>query len=421
MIRWGNQRQWIGAAVALLAALSCAPEGPEVGAEPIRIGVIVSLTGSLGSVGDHLLQSAQLAEREVLAAGGLLGGRPVEIVFGDDRTDADQAASIARRMIEEDGVVAIIGSLASSASLAVQEVTLAARIPQITCCSTSEDLTSAQPAEDRFLFRTVSSDLLQAEVSARYAAERCERLAILHIDDAYGTPFASSIATRFEALSTGTVVSNTAYASGLPSYSAEVSAIAAQNPDCIALVAFPDEGGFILRDWNALDMPPDVLWIGSDGLKDPGFPEKAGSASFVDGVVGTAPINEPETDTYNDYSADFFATYSAAPGIFGAQQYDAAMLLMLAIERAGSTDGEAIRDSLFQVSAPTGTLVGPGSAASALQLIREGVDVNYNGASGPVDLDANGNVVADYEIWRYDATAGSFVRDSIVRASELNN
>ncbi len=188
------------ASAALLATLSCAAEGPEVGADPIRIGVIVSLTGSLGSVGDHLLQSAQLAEREVLAAGGLLGGRPVEIVFADDRTEPEQAAVVARRMIE-DGVVAIIGSLGSSASLAVQEVTGPAQIPQISCCSTSEDLTTAQPTDNRFLFRTVSSDLLQAEVTARYAVdEGCNRLAILHVDDAYGNPFAASIDSRFTAL-----------------------------------------------------------------------------------------------------------------------------------------------------------------------------------------------------------------------------
>ncbi|MFT5355805.1 MAG: ABC-type branched-subunit amino acid transport system substrate-binding protein [Polyangiales bacterium] len=400
---------------------ACAAPGPEVGADPIRIGVVVSLSGGAGEFGPSLLQAAQLVEREVAAAGGLLGGRPVEIVFADDRTEVDQAVRVARQLIEEEGVVAIIGPLISGATLAVAEVTQAAQIPQISCCATSEDLTAAQPTDNRFLFRTVPSDLLQAQVSARYAADNCQRLSILHLDDAYGNPFAASLVSVFESLATGeqSVSTPIPFAPGRANYAAEVTQLAGENPDCIALIAFAEEGGFILRDWSQLADAPDVTWIGSDGLKNDDFPANAGSAANVDGVVGTAPISEPDSNAFNTFADNFRATYTDNPGAFGTQQYDAMMVLVLAIEHAGSTDGAAIRDSLFQVSSDPGEVFEPGELAGALEIIREGGAINYEGASGPVDFDAQGNIVADYEIWRFDAAMDGYVTQQVVRASEL--
>lgn len=399
---------------------ACAAPGPEVGGEPIRIGVVVSLSGGAGDFGPSLLQAAQLVEREVNSAGGLLGGRPVEIVFEDDRTDPDQAIRVARELIEE-GAVAIIGPLTSGATLAVANVAQEAQVPQISCCATSEDLSAAQPVESRFLFRTVPSDLLQAQVTARYAAENCQTLSILHLDDAYGNPYAASLVDAFESLATGEQRVNTPlpFAQGQANYSAEVTQLAGENPDCIALIAFAEEGGFILRDWNLLAETPDVTWIGSDGLKNDDFPANAGSLANVDGVVGTAPINEPMDVAFNTFAANFRATYTDDPGAFGAQQYDAMSVLLYAIEHAGSTDGVAIRDSLFEVSSDPGRVFRPGETARALEFIREGGAINYAGASGPVDFDAQGNIVADYEIWRFDETEGGFVTIDTVQASEL--
>lgn len=353
---------------------TCAAPGPQVGADPIRIGVVVSLTGGAGEFGPSLLQAAQLVEREVASAGGLLGGRPVEIVFADDRTDPDQAVRVARELIEEQGAVAIIGPLTSGATLAVANITQEARVPQISCCATSEDLTMAQPDDNRFLFRTVPSDLLQAQVSARYAADNCQNLSILHLDDAYGNPFAASLVSVFESLATSEQSVNTPipFVQGRANYTAEVTQLAGEDPDCIALIAFAEEGGFILRDWNLLSDAPDVTWIGSDGMKNDDFPANAGSPANVDGVVGTAPISEPADVAFNRFAANYRATYSDDPGAFGTQQYDAMMVLVLAIEQAGSTDGVAIRDALFEVSSDPGRVYRPGDMSTALQIIREG-------------------------------------------------
>ena len=166
-------------------------------------------------------------------------------------------------------------------------------------------------------------------------------------------------------------------------------------------------------------MADPVTWIGSDGLKDSGFPEAAGNPTFVDGVIGTAPINEPDTPNFNDFAADFEASYGNAPGIFAPHQYDAAILLMFAMQRAGSTDGSAVRDALFEVSSPGGVLALPGRAPQTLLILQAGDDINYDGASGPVDFDENGDVLANYEVWQYDADTDAFDTINVIQASAI--
>lgn len=407
---------------AVLGSIACtAPTMPE---EPVRIGVIVSTTGDLGAVGDHLTKAVQLVEREVNAGGGLLGGRNVEIVVRDDQTNPDVAEMQAHDLIEQEHVVGIIGSLASSASLRVADVANAAHIPQVSCCSTSQSLSTAQPEADRYFFRTVPSDLLQAVVIAKQANTRgCMRLGILHLNDAYGQPFGDAIRSNYEAITTsGAVVAEVPFMPGRPSYADEVQMLADANPDCVALVAFPDSGGFILRDWHSLTSPPEVTWMGTDGIRDPGLVTAAGDPAFVDGVTGSAPIIAPTTQTYNEFAASYDAAFGAETGIFGGNQYDAAVLLVLAIEAAGSTEGPAVRDALFGVSrddSGNDPFFGPGEVPQAIARLHDGTDIDYVGASGPVDFDTFGDVVTDYEIWRYDAASSSFVQDGVVRASDL--
>jgi len=404
-----------------LALVSCGDGQGSPRDEPIVIGVIVSLSGPLGSVGDHLAKSAQLAAREINAAGGLLGGRQIELVVVDDRTDPMRAASVAQDLLDQ-GAVGIIGSLSSSATEEVQAVTAAAQIPQISCCSTSQNLTDIQPPEDRYLFRTAPSDTVQARVLARLAVDSsCARVAILHINDSYGEPFAEGITQSLTAEPATDVVEVVPFVGGRSNYDTEVQAVATANPDCVALVAFPDDGGEILRAWNNLGSPPAVTWIGTDGLKDPGFPTAAGDPSFVEGVIGTAPIVEPDTRSANAFAASYEVTFGERPGIFGGNQYDATILLALAIQKAGTTEGSAVRDALYLVAnrdadEPT---VFSGQMARALGALEEsGGDVDYEGASGSVNLDPSGDVTSDYEIWSY--TGGTFVRVDVISAMDLD-
>ncbi|MBX3269267.1 MAG: ABC transporter substrate-binding protein [Sandaracinaceae bacterium] len=405
-----TRRTFVAIAAAGLAC-ACGPERtlPPDAFAPIRIGVVVSRTGGLGGAGPGWEDASRLAALEVNAAGGLLGGRPVELVSVDDETntgDPDFHASLANGLMNQ-GVVGVVGAAASSISLGLAAVLTPMRIPQLSCCSTSDRITAFNEAlepDARYFFRTIPPDSLQSEVVAVAAgALGCMNVAILHLDDDYGQPFGEAIeaALRTDMIP---VAIRAPFREGLPSYSSLVSMVIAASPDCVSLVAFPGSAGAIFRDWNSAGGPA-VTWIGTDGIREPAFVDEVGDASIIRNVFGTSPITDAPTPEYNAYSERFRASLSgAAPIPFSSNQYDATALLMLAIERAGTTDGPAVRDALHEVSNRMSEpgFERAGALTSALNQLHRGRDIDYQGASGNCDFDALGNVVTPYEIWRYD-------------------
>ncbi len=403
--------RWTIAAAALAAGLACGPERtlPPDAFEPIKIGLVISRSGGLGGAGPGWEDASRLAVLEVNAAGGLLGGRPVELVALDDETntaDVEFQAALANQLVEE-GVVGVIGGAASSISLGLAAVLTPARVPQLSCCSTSDRITAFNAAlapEARFFFRTIAADVLQSEVVALAAdALACMNVAILHLDDDYGQPFGEAIDAALRADGV-TVAIRVPISEGQPSYTAEVAMVVAAAPDCVAMVAFPRSAGAILRDWSAAAGPA-VTWIGTDGIREPSFIDETGDPALIRNFYGTSPITDASTPEYNAYSDAFEASLSGeAPIPFSSNQYDATALLMLAIERAGSTDGTAVRDALREVSTrqTEPDFERAGALADALFELGRDRDIDYQGASGNVDFDELGNVVSPYEIWRYD-------------------
>lgn len=424
--------------VLAICALGCAPQAtlPPDAFAPIKIGVVTSLTGTLGTDGPGWERAARLAAREINAAGGPLPGRPIELVVLDDATNPANAERLAQRLIDED-VVGIVGAAASSITLGIAQHTVPEQIPQISCCSTSDLITSfneniADPA-DRYLFRTAPPDSLQSIVVAIAADDLgCTRLAILHLDDDYGEPFGIGIEQAFRARG-GAVAVRVPFADEQPSYATEVALVRDAAPDCIALVAFPVSGGLIVRDWANLGTTPEVTWIGTDGVRAPGFVDEAGDPALIEGFYGTSPITDPASPAYNDFAARYRAVFGSAPVPFSANQYDAMALLALAIAQAGTTDGPAVRDALRVVSSPPPDrgFVRAGQLAEGLADLRAGEDIDYDGASGNTNFNDVGDVVTPYEIWRYDGPAttpcpqatllpqGSFCRYLTLNATDI--
>lgn len=430
-------------ALAATAAFACSPQPtlPPGALDPVRIGIVTSLSGGLGTDGPGWRDASRLAAHEVNAAGGVLDGRPIELVILDDATDTDPASTAALgEEVLAQHVVGVVGAAASSITLGIAGVVTAAQMPQVSCCSTSDLITSfnAGLAPDaRFLFRTASPDRLQALVVAITGVDRaCMNLAILHLDDDYGRPFGEAIEAAWRARSRVVSV-RISYTENQPSYASEVAMIrsSAVTPDCIALVAFPRSGGTILRDWASGGGSPDMIWIGTDGIRAPGFIDEIGDPTLIRNLYGTSPITDAPTPEYNDFRDRFLAAFGTAPIPFSSNQYDATALMALAIARAGSTDGVAIRDALREVSTRDmeSDYERAGALASALAEIRRGNDIDYHGASGNTDFDEFGNVVTPYEIWRYDAPSvtpcatstalgmmrGSFCRYRTLAAEEI--
>ncbi|MBW2465363.1 MAG: ABC transporter substrate-binding protein [Deltaproteobacteria bacterium] len=403
--------------LALLTLLGCNDYGETP--EPVRVGVVTSITGELVSFGAGQVNTAELAQQEVNAAGGVLPGRELDLLIADDHSDPEMGRAAATRLIDEDGAVAIVGAFASGISVAISEVTLERGVTQVSCCSTSDRLTDIQAEGDRYFFRTVPPDGLQAIVlaGAAHGDFGCTNLAVMHLDNAYGTPFGEAIETNFRELG-GTVATRVAFADGLASYVSEVLEVQATVPDCVALVGYPESAGRIVRDWNGVRDAPAVRWIGADAMKIDAFIDEVANPAQTEGFTGTSPITAPMTRSYATFETNYRATFGTTPEVFSGPEFDAVSLTILAIARAGTTDGLAIRDSLYEVANPPGTVFGPGELGAAMAVLRAGGEINYEGAAGPVDLDGFGNVVSQYEIWQWTEAEG-FTTLRVVEPHEI--
>jgi ABC-type branched-subunit amino acid transport system substrate-binding protein len=278
----------------------------------------------------------------------------------------------------------------------------------ISCCSTAPELSS-----DPFIYRTVPSDALQGVALAKIAAERnVERLAVIYLDDQYGTQLRDSFRSAYAKETGGDSPSaEVRYESGTIDFGPVVAAALASDPDLILLIAFPIAGAEIIKAWVESGSEP-VEWLATDGLKDNQFVLLSGSG--MPHVVGTAPT--PSSPYYGGFESRYLAAFGGElPGIFTSNQYDAVILLALAMTKAGADPSPRdIRLALPGLSRPDGEEVNASSIeelARALTRAKEGVELDYQGVSGVVDMDDNGDVLSLYRTWSIPEGGGAIAED----------
>jgi ABC-type branched-subunit amino acid transport system substrate-binding protein len=418
-------RRLASLALLLVALFGCRGRSiPASVGDPVRIGVVLPQTGGLAQDGQAWVRAVRLAADEVNAAGGVLGGRRVELLVVDSATDANAGVTGAMQVIDQ-GAVVVIGDGGSSGSLAIYEmVTRPETTPQLSGSATSTSLTTASAstaATDRYFFRTAPQDGYQAQVVDRIATMHasCTRLAILYQNDTYGMPLATAISDIYA--THGTVTGMVSFEPAQASYDTETAMVSGMTPDCVALISYPQDAGIILRSWHDHSYPM-VQWIGTDGLFSDDFLAEAGSSPLVDGFYGASPLTTPATPEFGDFAARYHTAYGHDPENFAANYYDATALALLAIERAGSTEGAAIRDALHEIGGPGGTVVvRPAALRDALAALTSSSPhrLDYDGASGPITFDANGDTVAPYEIWQITGMPAAFNQVAVVQAMDL--
>jgi ABC-type branched-subunit amino acid transport system substrate-binding protein len=284
---------------------------------------------------------------------------------------------------------------------------------QISPASTSPGLTEANDSD--FLFRTTISDAAQGVVLAQLASDLgLTTVCNLYINNAYGEGLSDSFTAAFEAAG-GTITAAVPHESEQASYASELDTCTADGPEALAAIAYPESAGVFLREAVEAGSVDTFLFV--DGTKSSDMIVDLGWANF-DGMHGTAP-SALDLPTGAAFEAAYSAEYGATPPLpFMREMYDAVYLSALAAESAGSTDPTAIRDALRDVANPEGDVVNPGTEGftAALAAIEAGNDINYEGAAGPVDLDANGDVlIGAIETWHVDAAAEDLVTDEVFK------
>lgn len=396
------------AVLALVLASGCVTPSDE----EVRIGTLLPLTGDLAAYGGPMEDGARLAVKEVNENGGVLGGK-ITLVTTDSQTSGVAAVGAMNQLVTVDKVSAVIGAAGSGVSLAVIDIAVNNHIVQISPSNTAPDFTT-YPA-DGFYYRTVPSDALQGKAMAKLANERgYVNASTLVLNNPYGVGFEEVFKKEFEKLG-GTVIGRVKYDPSAVTFDSEVGKVSANNPDVIILVGYPDTGSIILKAAYEKGAMDESDWLLSEGMRTDELALKVGKTTrgnyIVANFTGTTPDPRATGPAYDVFAADYEAEFGREPATFSSNTYDAAAIIALAIEKAGSADGTAIRDAIPAVANAPGEEVS--DIGTALALIRNGTEINYQGASGEITFDSVGDVFGEYCTWQVTADGDVTLGESI--------
>ncbi|MEM9343790.1 MAG: ABC transporter substrate-binding protein [Pseudomonadota bacterium] len=365
---------------------------------PVKMGIILGFTGPLETITPHMGDAAELAIAEVNEAGGILEGRMVEPVRGDSTCiDAGAATAAAERLVTSEGVSAIMGADCSGVTGAIlSNVAVANGAVMISPSATSPGLTTAD--DNGLFFRTAPSDARQGTVITNVLMDRgLKEVALTYTNNDYGKGLADAFQAAFEAAG-GTVTISTAHEDGKADYSAEVAELDAAGGDVLVVAGYVDQGGLGVIQ-SSLDAGSFDQFVLPDGMFGQSLIDNIGSD--LDGSFGTVPGTDSEgaaTFLEMGNGAGFDATSS-----YTGESYDAAALLMLAMEASGSTSGADIAGKVMEIANAPGEQIFPGELGKALEIIRGGGDIDYVGATD-VELIGPGEAAGNFR--EYDIKGG---------------
>lgn len=358
-------------------------------ADDVKIGIILGFTGPIESLTPGMAESAEMAMAEVNKSGRLLDGVRVTSLRGDSTcVDSAAATAVAERLVTSDKVNAIVGADCSGVTAAIlQNVARANGIVMVSPSATSPALSTAE--DDGLFFRTAPSDARQGQVLADILVERgVKEAALTYTNNDYGKGLADSIQQNFTAKG-GKITISAAHEDGKGDYSAEVGALAQAGGDVLIVAGYLDQGGKGVIQ-AAIDSGAFDTFVLPDGMIGDSLPKAIGPD--LDGSYGTVPGTDSN-------GAERFAQMAKDAGInvggFSAESYDAAALIMLAMQAAQSAHSADLKDTVMDVANAPGTPIFPGELGKALAIIAEGGAVDYVGATA-VELIGGGESAGNY-------------------------
>lgn len=364
-----SRRLWVaaGALIACLVTLStfsCGKNNKDKGTT-IRIGVAAPFTGSGATYGELIRMGALLAQDEVNAKGGI-GGKKIELVFGDDQSREDQAAAVATKFANDPTIAAVVGHFNSICSLAGKPIYQRAGVVEFSPGSTNVDVTKGS----EWTFRNLYHDNYQGTFLARYAKNMLgmNRVAVFYDNDDYGNGLKNAFIAEAEKIGLE-IVGQEAYAREQTlDYSAAIDKFAAQKPDAIFISGLYNEAASIVKQARSKGVK--APFLAADGVSSQGYIDIAAEAA--EGTYITTPfivhpsIGGPKAQ---DFRQAFEAKFKQSPDTWAALTYDAVNQLVAAIEKVGA-DRKAIRDALAATNSP---------------------ETAYQGVTGATYFDENGD------------------------------
>lgn len=351
----GNSEETSGSA----ADSSAADESDEY-----VLGTVGPLTGTGAASGAVQANAVQMAVEEINEAGGIAGKYKIKLVSEDDEGSPAKSVTATQKLVNQDGIQALVGALNSSCTLADMEITAAAKIPQITPSSSAASIVEQG---NEYIFRTTATDTSHVTTLFKYLKEKLEgeEIAVLYESSDFGTG-AYKIIEELAAEEGISIVANEVYNSGEKDFSVQLTKIKSADPDAIILWGYYTEAALICKqvNQNGIDIP----LIGT-GYNSPKLVELGGDD--VNGLIFTTAFTDANPDpTVQEFDKKYKELFDQSYDQNAPQAYDSVYLLADAIERAGTTDGEAVRDALLATE-------------------------DFQGVAGTYNFDSNGEMIKE--------------------------
>ncbi|MEN9714905.1 MAG: hypothetical protein RJA35_372 [Actinomycetota bacterium] len=387
------------AAASLAVGVSMPANAAGAADKTLKITSILPLTGSLAYLYPPMEAGANLAIEDINAAGGVLGNK-VTLTSKDsgDGTNLAVSTQSATAAIA-DGTDVVLGAAASGVTRNIINQITGAGIVEISPSNTAPDLSTWK--DNGFYFRTAPSDNLQGRiVSNQILQDGAQNVAILYANNSYGTGLEGvAKATLTKA---GATVGEFSFPEGETNFDSVVAKVTASKPDAVLIISY-DETMKALPALKAAGFPGANIYTVDGNTFDY---SKQSFASYLAGAQGTIPGAEAPAN----FKARLVAEYAKLhPGktltsfTYAAESYDAVVLVALAAQEAGKATGAAIKSKLTDVSLTGKGKVNVTSFAAGLKALKAGKKINYDGYSGPIEFDANGDPTGAFiGIYRYD-------------------
>ena len=362
--------------ITIATLLSVAMLTTTVVAENIKMGVILGFTGPIESLTPTMAGSAEMAFKEASDSGKLLNGSTIEVVRADSTCiDAAAATSAAERLITSDRVAGIMGADCSGVTTAIaNNVAIPNGVTMVSPSATSPALTDID--DNGYFFRTAPSDARGGEILAQVVIERgVSKVAVTYTNNDYGKGLADSFSSAFTALG-GTVTMDAAHEDGKGDYSAEVAALSASGANELVVIGYLDQGGRGIIQ-SSIASGAFSTFVLSDGMI---------GQSLIDNVDGDLSGSFGTIAGSDSEGAAIFKTVASSNGIPGdgpyePESYDAAALMILAMQAGNSSDRASIAANIMNVANAPGEIILPGQLAKGLEILSNGGQVNYQGAT----------------------------------------
>jgi neutral amino acid transport system substrate-binding protein len=348
-------------------------------------------------------KAANLAVETINACGGV-NGQPVTLIKEDDQTDPAAGSQAMTKLVEVDKVAGVVGSFASSVSSAAVDIAARNQVMLVSPGSTSPVFTDRAKKGDfnGYWARTAPPDTYQAQALAALAKKKeFKNVSTVVINNDYGVGFEKAFVSSLEKLG-GKITDKSnpvRYDPKAATLDSEAAAAFANKPDAVAAVLYADTGSLLLQAAYKQGLTDGVTVLLTDGVYSEEFAKKVGltkqGKSIISGALGTVPGADGQALTA------FTSLWKEKTGeditAFVPHTWDATVLMMLAAEAAKVNTGEGIKSKIREVAnAPGKEVTDP---CEAIALVRKGEDINYQGASGNVDIDESGDVVGSYDVW----------------------